>query len=416
MKPRHRIASALTVCALLAGSAHAGDAARGASEADRVSTVKLVHSLLSDKRYSYYGHPLDDAMSGRIFDDYVAALRAGRDGAIPPALEQYRASLDDEIRRGRLDAAYVIADALPPSDGVARSRDDVLQLFLNAYAPHADPGARYASPFASSPPPPLPTRSRPGREWNGAKQSVLDVGGRRVGVIAIGGFGTQRGDASTSRDVARKLDELAASGVSAVVLDLRGSQGGAFTETVDLAGLFVGKVPIVQVRESGGRVSTQPSATAQSWRGEVAVLVDGATASGAEAVAAAIQDHGRGPIVGATTAGAAALRNRVDLDRTPASDARRYGEVTLTIAQMFRLDGRPIDVAGVVPDVVLDEGVETRTAGRDAAPDAIGRARGYNAPAPLRIARGPTPARPADADAAVFAAAALLVGAETPAR
>lgn len=412
MKPRHRIVGALTLCAMLAGSVHAQEKAREGSESDRITTVKLVHGLLSDKRYSYYAHPLDDAMSSRIFDDYVAALQPGG-AAVPPSLERYRTVLDDEIGRGRLDVAYAIADAMPPAQrGKPRSRDDVLQLFLNAYAIHADPGARYASPFASSPPSSAPIRTTtPGRDWTGARQSVLDVGGKRVGVIALGSLGTTRGEGSTSHQVARMLEELAASGVSALVLDVRGSPGGLLTEALDLAGLFVGTVPALQIEESGERVSTESSRVAQVWQGAVAVLVDGATVSGAETVAAILQDHGRGPVVGTTTAGVAAVRNQVALDRWPGNGERRYGDVTLTIAQMFRLDGRPIDVAGVVPDVVLDSGVEPRVPAEGPAPDAIGRAKNYRAPKPLGIARSALPARPAGVDAALFETAALLVGA-----
>lgn len=418
MTARHRIACALTVWTMFAGGAYAQDAEDTVNDADRADTVRRVHAVLSDKRrlFSYYSWPLDDAMSGRIFDEYVAALEArpGAMAAAAPSLAQYRTVLDDEIAQGRLDAAYAIADALPSVGDAPRRRDDVLQLFLNAYAHQADPGARYISPFASAPP---KWTEKQGRDWSGARLSRLDVGGRSVGVIAIGSFGRIEGQLPTSQEVARMLGELRDTGVSAVVLDLRGSPGGAVTEVLDLAGLFVGKVPVVQIRESGGRSEAMPSMVASAWDGPAAVLVDGTTASGAEALAAAFQNHGRGPVVGTQTSGVAGVRILFDLDRWPAA-SKRSGTLLVTSGLMFRLDGRPIDVVGVVPDVVLDQGVERRVqvAGRGA-PEAIKAARDYRPPKAWRPAREVSTGTAAEGtDAALFAAASLLVDGASGAR
>ena len=115
----------------------------------------------------------------------------------------------------------------------------------------------------------------------------------------------RRGDKdykSATRDVAKLLGELKKQKVDGVLIDLRNNGGGSLAEAIDLTGLFIDKGPVVQVRECrrprrGRRATTQPG---MAWDGPLAVLVNRGSASASEIFAAAIQDYGRGLIIGET--------------------------------------------------------------------------------------------------------------------
>ncbi len=144
-----------------------------------------------------------------------------------------------------------------------------------------------------------------------------------------------------------------------VVLDLRGNGGGSLSEAIELTGLFIDQGPVVQVRESSGRVSVENDRKAGvAWTGPLAVLVNRGSASASEIVAGAIQDYGRGLIIGETTFGKGTVQNMVDLDRWPANEKPRFGQVKLTIAQFFRPGGSSTQNKGVVPDVGFPTSVD----------------------------------------------------------
>ena len=190
---------------------------------------------------------------------------------------------------------------------------------------------------------------------------------RRIGVIKLPGFyqdieARRRRDgdyASATRDVARMLADFRAQKMDGVVLDLRGNGGGSLSEAIELTGLFIDQGPVVQVRESGGRVSVEKDNKAGvAWDGPMAVLVNRGSASASEIVAGAIQDYGRGLIIGETTFGKGTVQNMVDLDRWPANEEPRFGQVKLTIAQFFRPGGSSTQNKGVVPDVAFPVSVD----------------------------------------------------------
>jgi carboxyl-terminal processing protease len=183
---------------------------------------------------------------------------------------------------------------------------------------------------------------------------------RRIGVIKLPGFyqdfeGRRKnnGDyASATRDVARLLKQFRAQKVDGVVMDLRNNGGGSLDEAVDLTGLFIDKGPVVQVRESGGRVSVDADdKPGVAWDGPLAVLTNRGSASASEIFAGAIQDYGRGLIIGETTFGKGTVQNLVDLDRWPSNEQTHFGQVKLTIAQFFLPGGSSTQNKGVVPDI-----------------------------------------------------------------
>ena len=197
-------------------------------------------------------------------------------------------------------------------------------------------------------------------EEQAAQKRVIDVDGRRIGVIELPTFyldfdAKRRGDKdarSATADVARLLRELRTQKVDGVVIDLRDNGGGSLLEAVELTGLFIDTGPVVQVRETGGRVSVESDDVGGvAWDGPLAVLVNRSSASASEIFAAAIQDYGRGLIIGEPTFGKGTVQSLIDLDRFPRKDDVKFGQVKLTVAQFFRVDGGTTQHAGVVPDL-----------------------------------------------------------------
>jgi carboxyl-terminal processing protease len=203
-------------------------------------------------------------------------------------------------------------------------------------------------------------------EEQAAKSSVIDVKNgdvtRRVGVISLPTFyqdfeAHRRGDKdykSATRDVAKILADLKKQNVDGVVVDLRNNGGGSLTEATDLTGLFIGKGPVVQVRSANGRIEEEQSGDVNmAWSGPLAVLINRNSASASEIFAAAIQDYGRGLIIGENSYGKGTVQNLVDLDQVKGNEKPSFGELKMTIAQFFRVNGGSTQIRGVAPDIAF---------------------------------------------------------------
>jgi len=200
---------------------------------------------------------------------------------------------------------------------------------------------------------------------------LLDDKQYRIGVITVPSFyqdfaARSRGDddyTSTSRDVARLIDEFRAEGdIDGLVMDLRANGGGHLSEATELSGLFIERGPIVQLRETRGTIQQldDPSPTA-FYNGPLAVLVDRYSASASEIFAAAIQDYDRGVIVGQQTFGKGSVQNLFPLDRLMRGTDN--GQLTLTIGKYYRVTGESTQHRGVIPDIELPSMVDAATVG-----------------------------------------------------
>jgi len=158
---------------------------------------------------------------------------------------------------------------------------------------------------------------------------------------------------SSTRDVRKLIDEMKAEGIKGLLVDLRNNGGGSLLEATTLTGLFIDEGPVVQVRNSSGRISTEEDTDpGMAWEGPLAVLVNRYSASASEIFAAAIQDYGRGLIIGETTFGKGTVQNLVDLDDyAPSSDSGKMGQLKITMAQFFRVNGGSTQNRGVEPDI-----------------------------------------------------------------
>lgn len=197
-----------------------------------------------------------------------------------------------------------------------------------------------------------------------AKAKVYSVttgeGKRLVGVITLPSFyedtaALQRGDKdyrSAARDVARLLLDLKAQKVEAVLVDLRSNGGGSLREAVQLTGLFLGKVPVVQTRDAKGDITVATNTdTTLTWNGPLGVLINRGSASASEIFAAAIQDYGRGLVIGEPSFGKGTVQTMASLDRIAKNATPVFGDLKLTVAQFFRVNGTTTQLRGVTPDI-----------------------------------------------------------------
>jgi carboxyl-terminal processing protease len=199
-----------------------------------------------------------------------------------------------------------------------------------------------------------------------AKKSIIEVKEgsitRHIGVISLLGFyqdfaAREKGDAdykSATRDVSHLLDELKKDKVDSVLVDLRNNGGGSLDEAIELTGLFIGKGPVVQQRDSEGKVSVGVySNNGFAWNGPLGVLINRGSASASEIFAAAIQDYGRGVVIGEPSFGKGTVQSVVDLDQLAKNEKPIFGELKMTVAQFFRINGGTTQLRGVTPDIAL---------------------------------------------------------------
>lgn len=163
-----------------------------------------------------------------------------------------------------------------------------------------------------------------------------------AGYVRLARFGDRAGE-----ETAAAVRDLANGGARAIVLDLRGNGGGYGDEATAVASAFVPSGTIFTTRERSGATVVAKATGAVAWTGPLAVLVDGDTASAAEIVAGAIQDHRAGTLVGARTFGKGVVQSVFPL---PDGSA-----IKMTTARYTTPSGRDIDHSGIAPDVAVAE-------------------------------------------------------------
>jgi carboxyl-terminal processing protease len=188
----------------------------------------------------------------------------------------------------------------------------------------------------------------------------------RIGVIDVPSFyrnmAADRQGAtdfkSATRDVANLLAGFRQQGVDAVILDLRYNGGGSLPEAISLTGLFTGAGPIVQVKDAGGSVRhLDDDGPGVVWPGPLVVLINKFSASASEILAGAIQDYGRGLIVGDhATHGKGTVQSLIDLGQQYfrlSPNMSSYGALKITLQQFYRPNGDSTQKRGVLADVEL---------------------------------------------------------------
>ena len=212
-------------------------------------------------------------------------------------------------------------------------------------------------------------------EDQAAKSSVLEFNEQgqdyRIGVIEVPGFyidfkAYRRGDPdyrSTTRDVRRLLSELQEQNIDGIVLDLRNNGGGSLQEATELTGLFIGQGPSVLVRDAKGQVQVLDDPDAGVvYHGPLAVIVNKLSASASEIFAGAVQDYGRGLVIGEPTFGKGTVQSIQPLN---------HGELKFTLAKFYRVSGQSTQNRGVVPDILYPSLLETADFGESSLPRAL---------------------------------------------
>jgi len=224
----------------------------------------------------------------------------------------------------------------------------------------------------------------------------------KIGVISVPAFYIDFNDyksgnpnyKSTTHDVKLLIDSLKQQGVDGIVMDMRQNGGGSLLEAVDLTGLFIKTGPVVQVRNPNNEIEVDKDEDPSvAYSGPLAILVDRFSASATEIFSGAIQDYGRGIILGTQTYGKGSVQNAIDLDRViPPSMLERaaalvgkdkksvkvstgsqsvFGQLNLTIAKFYRITGNSTQHKGVTPDITFPSVIPMEKYGEDTEPSAM---------------------------------------------
>ena len=239
----------------------------------------------------------------------------------------------------------------------------------------------------------------------------------KIGIIDVPAFyadfkAANAGDPnykSTTRDVRLLIDTLKnIDKVDAIVMDLRANGGGSLVEAIDLTGLFIDKGPVVQVKDLRNSVDvSEDKSSGAVWTGPFGVIVDRLSASASEIFAGAIQDYGRGIIMGTQTYGKGTVQNSIDMNKLfdqsflqkisaalkPKSTATttnvagvageksatvvdkdgivQFGQVNLTMGKFYRINGSSTQHKGVIPDISFPSIYPLDKIGEDTEPSAL---------------------------------------------
>jgi carboxyl-terminal processing protease len=289
-------------------------------------------------------------------NDKITAVAQGEDGELVDVVGW---RLDDVVQMIRGPADTVVRLQVMPAGALPGAEEKVISMTRNQ--------VKLEEQAAKSEVITLPLD---GREWS-------------IGVIEVPSFyrdyrALSNGDkdyTSTTKDVKRLIGELEEQGIDGLVIDLRDNGGGHLTEATALSGLFIDNGPVVQLRNSNGRISRldDPDPVPRvAYNGPLAVLVNRYSASASEIFAAAIQDYARGVIIGQQTFGKGTVQNLYSLDqyvRRPEDEG--LGQLTLTIGKYYRVTGESTQHRGVDPDISLPSHIDITVVGESVRDSAL---------------------------------------------
>jgi carboxyl-terminal processing protease len=198
-----------------------------------------------------------------------------------------------------------------------------------------------------------------------ARSAIISNGTTKTGYIFLPEFYANFDDPNGRRsgeDVKKEIKKLKESRVDGIVIDLRNNGGGSLYDVVQMVGLFIEDGPIVQVKDREGKpMLMRDKDNAVLYDGPLAVMVNEFSASASEIFAAAIQDYGRGIIIGSTsTYGKGTVQRSIGLDPESnfMSSNSELGSLKLTLQKFYRINGGSTQLRGVTPDVVIPDQYE----------------------------------------------------------
>ncbi|WP_318481065.1 carboxy terminal-processing peptidase [Photobacterium leiognathi] len=204
-------------------------------------------------------------------------------------------------------------------------------------------------------------------EDRAVKSEVKKVEGKKIGVIEVPSFYV-----GLSEDTKKELVKLNKDKVDGIVIDLRNNGGGALTEATALSGLFISSGPIVQVRDSYGRVKVNSDSDDQVFfDGPLTVLINRYSASASEIFAAAMQDYGRAVVLGEQSFGKGTVQQHRSLNHLYDLFDKPLGHVQYTIQKFYRINGGSTQNLGVVPDISFPTAVDPSETGESVEDNAL---------------------------------------------
>jgi carboxyl-terminal processing protease len=286
------------------------------------------------------------AVSGKLSDnDRITAVGEGKNGELVDVIGW---RLDDVVQKIRGPGGTIVRLQLLPAGAAPGSAQKVVEFTRNKVSLEAQASQKS-----------MKTVTRNGREI-------------KVGIITVPSF-YQDYDASragvkdyrsTTRDVQRLIGELRKDGADVLVMDLRANGGGYLPEAESLTGLFIDRGPVVQLRDTTGRIEVDDDPDpAIFYSGPMIVLVDRFSASASEIFAGAIQDYGRALIVGQQTYGKGTVQNAHPLNYTIFGRKPELGQLNVTIGKYYRITGESTQDRGVTPDIALPSLIDANEVG-----------------------------------------------------
>jgi len=177
---------------------------------------------------------------------------------------------------------------------------------------------------------------------------------------------------STQRDVKRILNELKEDNIDGILIDLRRNGGGSLQEAIELTGLFIPDGPVVQVKNADGSIDVGEDTDPETvYEGPLAVIVDRFSASASEIFTGAIQDYKRGVVIGEQTFGKGTVQNLIPLERFIKDSDVKLGQLKLTLAKYYRINGSSTQHLGVSPDIAFPSPFTAEEYGESAQPNAL---------------------------------------------
>jgi len=203
------------------------------------------------------------------------------------------------------------------------------------------------------------TRDRVELEETFAKSLIIDDKQNKYGYIYLPKFYIdfkEKNQRSAATDIKKELEKLQAEQVNGVIMDLRNNGGGSLSTVIDIAGYFIDKGPIVQVRDRKSDVDIlRDTDRSIVYDGKIVVLINELSASASEILAAALQDYNRAIIIGSQSYGKGTVQNVIELTRVQGDQFGDLGALKWTTKKFYRINGGSTQRKGVMPDVVLPD-------------------------------------------------------------
>lgn len=204
-------------------------------------------------------------------------------------------------------------------------------------------------------------------EDRAVKSEVIEKDGKKIGVLEVPSFYV-----GLAKDTDKLIEELKGKGVDGIIVDLRNNGGGALTEATALSGLFITSGPVVQVRDSYGRVNVNSDTDGKiSYDGPLTVLINRYSASASEIFAAAMQDYGRAIILGENSFGKGTVQQHRSLNHIYDLFDKELGYVQYTIQKFYRIDGGSTQNKGVAPDIAFPTAIDPSETGESVEDNAL---------------------------------------------